>query len=162
MKTCRIGFFQCITSTSTGAVPLVRISSQVIWRRWGRTDTYFAGLEHAGLEPKSLDNLALFCVRCHGLKTSMEKVLVSHLAKRAKRAGDRSVGVHSSCILRFCVVCDPGCRLTHRAATRSSRKHSDPNPNPNPDPGRQQSVSQKAKARSYRRRTDRVYSRSAA
>ena len=68
---------------------------------------HIAGLEHAGIDPNSLENLALFCVRCHGLKTSMEKVL----ARQAKRDRDRSVGVHACC-MRFCVVCDPGCRLT--------------------------------------------------
>jgi hypothetical protein len=70
---------------------------------------HIEGLEHFGIDPNGLENLALFCVRCHGLKTSMEKVL----AKEAARAGDRSVGVHSCC-MRFCVVCDPACRLTPR------------------------------------------------
>ena len=66
------------------------------------------GLEHAGIDPNGLENLALFCIRCHGLKTSMEKVLAMEA-----RTGDRSVGVHSCC-MRFCVVCDPACRLTPR------------------------------------------------
>lgn len=67
------------------------------------------GLVHAGIDPNGLENLALFCVSCHGLKTSMEKVL----ARKARQAGDRSVSVHSCC-MRFCVVCDPACRLTPR------------------------------------------------
>jgi len=38
----------------------------------------------------------------------MEKVL----AKKARRAGiGRLVFIPLSCCIRFCVVCDPGCRL---------------------------------------------------
>jgi hypothetical protein len=56
----------------------------------------------------------------------MEKVL----AKKARRAGiGRLVFIPLSCCIRFCVVCDPGCRLFRRVeAPRgnpiSKRKHS--------------------------------------